>query len=72
MYLDACAGTFDLSLELARRPGFSGRVVGSDFALPMLVQGLDKLAGRPVDPLCADALRLPFQDAAFHFTHRTA
>ena len=65
MYLDACAGTFDLSLELARRPGFSGRVVGSDFALPMLVQGQGKLAGRPVDPLCADALRLPFHDAAF-------
>lgn len=64
-YLDACAGTFDLSLELARRPGFGGRVVGSDFALPMLVRGAPKLRGAPVAPLCADALRLPFPDGAF-------
>jgi demethylmenaquinone methyltransferase / 2-methoxy-6-polyprenyl-1,4-benzoquinol methylase len=65
VYLDACAGTFDLSLELARRPGFAGRVVGSDFALPMLVQGVPKLRGAPVRPVCADALRLPFPDATF-------
>jgi demethylmenaquinone methyltransferase/2-methoxy-6-polyprenyl-1,4-benzoquinol methylase len=65
VYLDACAGTFDLSLELARRPGFRGRVVGSDFALPMLTQGAPKLRGAPVAPVCADALRLPFADGAF-------
>jgi len=65
LYLDACAGTFDLSLELARRPGFAGRVVGSDFALPMLQQGVPKLEGAPVAPVCADALRLPFPDFAF-------
>ena len=35
-YLDACAGTFDLSLALAARKGFRGRVVASDFAQPML------------------------------------
>lgn len=64
-YLDACAGTFDLSLELAGRSGFAGRVVGSDFALPMLLEGTHKLAGAPVAPLCADALRLPFPDASF-------
>ena len=29
IYLDTCAGTFDLSLELARRPGFTGRVVAT-------------------------------------------
>src|SRR5205823_7695285 len=57
-FLDACAGTFDLSLELATRTGFTGRVVGSDFALPMLVRGLSKLGKprAPVSPLCADAL----------------
>src|SRR5687768_3530385 len=60
LYLDACAGTFDLSLELARRPGFTGRVVASDFARPMLVAGLPKLNGAPVAPVCGDALRLPF------------
>jgi demethylmenaquinone methyltransferase / 2-methoxy-6-polyprenyl-1,4-benzoquinol methylase len=64
-YLDACAGTFDLSLELARRSRFSGRVVASDFALPMLVAGLPKLDGGRVSPVCADALRLPFADGAF-------
>jgi demethylmenaquinone methyltransferase/2-methoxy-6-polyprenyl-1,4-benzoquinol methylase len=64
-YLDACAGTFDLSLELARRPHFAGRVIGSDFALPMLVQGVPKLRGSRVAPVCADALRLPFPDGSF-------
>jgi len=63
--LDACAGTFDLSLELARRPGFSGRVTGSDFARPMLVSGRHKLDGTRVDPVCADTLRLPFPDGSF-------
>lgn len=65
-YLDACAGTFDLALELAARPGFEGRVVASDFARPMLVEGLEKLQDRPVDPICGDSLRLPFPDGTFH------
>lgn len=65
-YLDACAGTYDLSLELARREGFVGSVVASDFARPMLVEGLDKLRGRSVAPVCGDTLRLPFSDDTFH------
>ena len=64
-YLDACAGTLDLSLALASRAGFSGRVVASDFAHPMLVQGGPKIAGEPVAPVCADSLRLPFGDDGF-------
>ncbi len=64
-YLDACAGTFDLSLELSGREGFKGRVLASDFALPMLREGLPKLKGVPVMPVCADTLRLPFPDATF-------
>ena len=64
-YLDACAGTYDLSLELARRPGFHGEVVASDFAQPMLVVGRGKLRGAPVVPVCGDTLRLPFPDDAF-------
>ena len=63
-YLDACAGTFDLSLELANRPGFRGSVIATDFALPMLVQGQAKL-GPSVTPVCGDALRLPFAPACF-------
>jgi demethylmenaquinone methyltransferase/2-methoxy-6-polyprenyl-1,4-benzoquinol methylase len=65
VFLDACAGTFDLSLELARRPGFRGTVVASDFAFPMLVEGKGKLAGANVSPLCGDSLRLPFADGTF-------
>jgi demethylmenaquinone methyltransferase/2-methoxy-6-polyprenyl-1,4-benzoquinol methylase len=65
-YLDACAGTFDLALELARRPGFEGRVVATDFSLAMLRTGRPKL-GRAsrVRPACADTLALPFPDATF-------
>lgn len=64
IYLDACAGTFDLALELASRGGFAGRIVATDFAAPMLVEGLPKIAGQPVSPACADSLALPFGDGA--------
>ena len=64
-FLDACAGTFDLSLELGGRQGFHGKVVASDFARPMLVTGRPKLAGAPVFPVCGDSLRLPFRDGTF-------
>lgn len=64
-YLDACSGTLDLATELARRGEFRGRVVASDFALPMLEHGRSKAAGRAVDLACADALALPFGDASF-------
>lgn len=64
-YLDSCAGTFDLALELTSRAGFAGRVAASDFAHPMLVTGTPKLGGAPVAPVCGDALRLPFPDGAF-------
>jgi len=66
LYLDACAGTLDLAVELERRDAFSGRVVGADFTLPMLQGGQRKVDGRAVDPLCADTLHLPFPDATFH------
>lgn len=62
-YLDLCAGTLDLGIALAARPGFRGQVVGADFAIPMLARGRAK-TGR-VRPVGADALRLPFPDAAF-------
>lgn len=66
VFLDACAGTYDLSLELVGRPEFAGRVIASDFAGPMLVQGLGKLRGRPVSPVCGNTQELPFPDASFH------
>ena len=64
-YLDACAGTYDLALELARRSGFTGRVIATDFAHPMLVEGAGKISDAPITPACADSLVLPFMDAAF-------
>lgn len=64
-YLDACAGTFDLGLELAGRPGFRGRVVGADFAFPMLARGLPKIRGTPVAAVCGDTQRLPFASGSF-------
>ncbi|HEY6809065.1 MAG TPA: ubiquinone/menaquinone biosynthesis methyltransferase, partial [Gemmatimonadales bacterium] len=63
VYLDLCAGTLDLAAELARTAGFRGRVVGTDFVVPMLARGRGK-ATRTV-PVGADTLALPFADAAF-------
>lgn len=63
-YLDACAGTFDLSVELADRATFSGVVLSFDFAYPMLDAGREKLPGRNIEPACADALRLPLRDGS--------
>jgi demethylmenaquinone methyltransferase/2-methoxy-6-polyprenyl-1,4-benzoquinol methylase len=65
LYLDACAGTLDLAAELAGRRGFAGRVVGADFATPMLRLGSGK--GRPgaIRPAAADSLDLPFPSACF-------
>lgn len=64
-FLDACAGTFDLALELSGRNGFTGRVVASDFAQPMLREGAPKLEASRVVPVCGDSLQLPFPDDAF-------
>ncbi|MGH9258427.1 MAG: ubiquinone/menaquinone biosynthesis methyltransferase [Acidimicrobiales bacterium] len=63
VYLDLCAGTMDLAATLAREPGFGGRVIGADFVLPMLERGRGKAAR--LEPVAADALRLPFADAQF-------
>jgi demethylmenaquinone methyltransferase/2-methoxy-6-polyprenyl-1,4-benzoquinol methylase len=65
LYLDNCAGTLDLAVELARRGSFRGRVVGSDFTFQMLERGWPKVERLPVEPACADALLLPFPDATF-------
>src|SRR6185369_8972996 len=61
-YLDLCAGTLDVSALLARQPGFAGRVVGADFAEPMLRAGVGKAPQRVVSPVVADALELPLAD----------
>lgn len=58
-YLDLCAGTLDVAAALSRRAGFSGHVVGADFAAPMLRAGQGKVGGKPIAPVVADALALP-------------
>jgi demethylmenaquinone methyltransferase/2-methoxy-6-polyprenyl-1,4-benzoquinol methylase len=67
--LDVCCGTGDLALEIARRQP-RAQVFGTDFAAPMLHIARAK---SPVDSdalsadrwALGDALRLPFEDAAF-------
>lgn len=58
-FLDACAGTLDLASELASKPGFRGRVLATDFALPMLRHGTGKTGAKPIAPAVADTLQLP-------------
>jgi demethylmenaquinone methyltransferase/2-methoxy-6-polyprenyl-1,4-benzoquinol methylase len=65
VYLDACSGTMDLAVEIAGREGFSGLVVASDFAWPMLEEGRSKVEDLPVAEACGDALRLPHPDGSF-------
>jgi demethylmenaquinone methyltransferase/2-methoxy-6-polyprenyl-1,4-benzoquinol methylase len=64
-YLDACAGTLDLSVELAKRPGFTGKILASDFAYPMLAAGVHKIPEMRIVVACADALKLPVRDESF-------
>jgi demethylmenaquinone methyltransferase/2-methoxy-6-polyprenyl-1,4-benzoquinol methylase len=58
-YLDLCAGTMDIAVEISRLPGFRGLVVGADFAEPMLKAGAGKISGSGITPVTADAVQLP-------------
>ncbi len=64
-FLDLCAGTLDVGVQLAREPGFSGYIASADFAEPMLRAGVDKASGRPLAPVVADAQDLPVPDEFF-------
>ena len=61
-YLDLCAGTLDVAAELAHQVGFTGQVIGADFAEPMLRAGAGKAPQSVVVPVVADALELPLPD----------
>ncbi|HZC65611.1 MAG TPA: class I SAM-dependent methyltransferase, partial [Candidatus Dormibacteraeota bacterium] len=70
LVLDLCCGTGDLALSFARAG--KARVIGADFAHPMLVRATEKSAqqsarsgGRAMPFLEADALGLPFADNSF-------
>lgn len=59
VYVDLCAGTLDVSAQLSKTKGFRGRIVGADFAEPMLRAGVGKAPSTIVSPVVADALDLP-------------
>lgn len=67
--LDVATGTGDLALELARRVAPDGEVLGSDFSEGMLERARTKAAahsaGAEVRFEWADAMQLPYADAAF-------
>ena len=66
--LDCCCGTADLSLELGRRVGPSGEVIGVDFSDGMLDIGRRKVTKKQMEQvtlLHGDALDLPFEDDRF-------
>jgi demethylmenaquinone methyltransferase/2-methoxy-6-polyprenyl-1,4-benzoquinol methylase len=70
--LDLCCGTGDLAITLALR--YKTRMIGADFAHPMLLRAQEKSASlhsktlaqlRPIKFIEADALKLPFADGSF-------
>ena len=73
LVLDLCCGTGDLTLALARAG--KARIIGADFAHPMLVRAREKSAlqtpaanattASPMALFEADALRLPFASDSF-------
>jgi len=64
--LDLCCGTGDMAFALLRRAGASGaRILGADFAHPMLQRAALKSKGTTLRWVEADALNLPFPDASF-------
>jgi len=73
LVLDLCCGTGDLAFALARAG--KARIVGADFAHPMLVRAKEKcsvMAPQPNQPVVtpmpffeADALQLPFAGSSF-------
>jgi demethylmenaquinone methyltransferase/2-methoxy-6-polyprenyl-1,4-benzoquinol methylase len=65
--LDLCAGTGDMAVALrsaAIREKSSAAICALDFSHQMLHHGLDKYAKNQIQPVEADALRLPLRDAS--------
>src|SRR3954452_7167454 len=61
--LDVATGTGDLAVELARRVGASGEVIGSDFSEKMLELARAKAPALRFEQ--ANALDLPYEDDSF-------
>ena len=68
VYVSGGCGTGDLAIELARRVGPDGAVVGCDFSEPMLDLARRKASERRLSQVrfeWADALELPYDDGSF-------
>jgi demethylmenaquinone methyltransferase/2-methoxy-6-polyprenyl-1,4-benzoquinol methylase len=64
--LDLCCGTGDMAFALQRRAGARGaKIIGADFAHPMLQRALAKSNGRFPHWVEGDALSLPFSNDSF-------
>lgn len=65
--LDVATGTGDLALELARRVGPDGEVIGSDFSEEMLMRARLKAPGAsaPISFQWGNALELPYDEGEF-------
>jgi demethylmenaquinone methyltransferase / 2-methoxy-6-polyprenyl-1,4-benzoquinol methylase len=61
--LDVATGTGDLAIELSKRVGPSGEVIGTDFSEEMLVHARGKAPGITFE--WGNALDLPYEDGAF-------
>jgi demethylmenaquinone methyltransferase/2-methoxy-6-polyprenyl-1,4-benzoquinol methylase len=62
--LDVACGTGDLAIELARRVGTGGEVIGSDFSEEMLARARAKAPELQWE--WGNALELPYASARFH------
>jgi demethylmenaquinone methyltransferase/2-methoxy-6-polyprenyl-1,4-benzoquinol methylase len=63
--LDVATGTGDLALELARRAGPQGEVIGSDFSEEMLARARQKEGAAAVTFEWGNALELPYASDRF-------
>lgn len=68
--LDVCCGTAKLTIELAKRVGTDGQVIGLDFCPEMLEVGRKNILATPyhdrIKLVQGNALNLPFADNSFH------
>jgi demethylmenaquinone methyltransferase/2-methoxy-6-polyprenyl-1,4-benzoquinol methylase len=62
--LDLATGTGDIAFEALKHEP-TARVIGADFALPMMLVGQRAELGRKVEWLAADAMNLPLPDEMF-------
>ncbi|TAF03628.1 MAG: bifunctional demethylmenaquinone methyltransferase/2-methoxy-6-polyprenyl-1,4-benzoquinol methylase UbiE [Nostocales cyanobacterium] len=67
--LDLCCGSGDLSFQLARRVGLTGKVYGVDFSCNLLAAAKERCQKYypqpPITWIEADVLNLPFDDHQF-------